>query len=52
MASNSSIGLARNSAVIRAVEYVRMSAEHQHHSTENQQKVMRQYAEKYQSAIS
>jgi DNA invertase Pin-like site-specific DNA recombinase len=33
------------SAAIRAVEYVRMSTEHQQYSTENQQKVIRQYAE-------
>ena len=31
---------------IRAVEYVRMSTEHQQYSTENQQKVIREYAEK------
>jgi DNA invertase Pin-like site-specific DNA recombinase len=35
------------SAAIRAVEYVRMSTEHQQYSTENQQKVIRQYAEKH-----
>jgi len=32
---------------IRAVEYVRMSTEHQQYSTQNQQKVIRQYAEKH-----
>ena len=32
---------------IRAVEYVRMSTEHQQYSTESQQKVIRQYAEKH-----
>src|SRR6202167_504613 len=31
----------------RAVEYVRMSTEHQQYSTENQQKVIRQYAEQH-----
>jgi DNA invertase Pin-like site-specific DNA recombinase len=31
---------------IRAVEYVRMSTEHQQYSTENQRDVIRQYAEK------
>lgn len=36
---------------IRAVEYVRMSTEHQHYSTENQQKVIRQYAEKHGMVI-
>jgi DNA invertase Pin-like site-specific DNA recombinase len=31
---------------VRAVEYVRMSTEHQQYSTENQREVIRQYAEK------
>jgi DNA invertase Pin-like site-specific DNA recombinase len=31
--------------LIRAVEYVRMSTEHQQYSTENQRKVIRQYAD-------
>ena len=30
----------------RAVEYVRMSTEHQQYSTENQREIMRQYAER------
>lgn len=35
-----------SSDTIRAVEYVRMSTEHQQYSTENQQDVIRQYAER------
>src|SRR5215472_4126802 len=31
--------------LIRAAEYVRMSTEHQQYSTENQSKIIRQYAE-------
>ena len=30
----------------RAVEYVRMSTEHQQYSTENQREIIRQYAER------
>ena len=36
---------------IRAVEYVRMSTEHQQYSTENQREVIRQYAERRGMAI-
>lgn len=35
----------------RAVEYVRMSTEHQKYSTENQAKAIRQYAEEYNMEI-
>jgi len=38
-------------APIRAAEYVRMSTEHQKHSTENQAKAIRQYAEAHKMEI-